>query len=145
PLQALRLDQLARISNPALRSGLVFAGANHTATVGKGDAFLTALEVSELDLSKAEMVVLSACETGLGKRESWEGLLGLQRAFQVAGAKTTVASLWKVPDRATQALMVRFHENLWQGRDGKKLGRAEALREAQLWFIKEAAQKNPDL
>jgi len=121
------------VSNPALRSGLVFAGANYGA-VGQGDAFLTALEASELDLSQVNLAVLSACETGLGKVEGGEGVLGLQRAFQLAGARTAVTSLWKVPDKATQALMTRFHRNLWE----KRMGKLEALREAQLWLLREA-------
>lgn len=78
------------------------------------------------------MAVLSACETGLGRNAGGEGLLGLQRAFQSAGAKTVVASLWNVPDEATRLLMVRFYENLWQ----RKLGKGEALREAQLWMLR---------
>jgi CHAT domain-containing protein len=81
--------------------------------------------------------VLSACETGLGEVAGGEGVLGLQRAFQVAGAHTTVTSLWKVDDQATRALMERFYANLWQGKDGKQLSRLEALTEAQLWLLKE--------
>ena len=92
-----------------------------------------ALEVSALDLSQVDTVVLSACETGLGQVAGGEGLLGLQRAFQVAGAKTTVASLWKVPDQATATLMQRFYENLWD----KKMGKLEALRQAQIWMLRD--------
>jgi len=83
---------------------------------------------------------LSACETGLGKSAGGEGLLGLQRAFQTAGAKTVVASLWKVPDKATQLLMSRFYDNLWQ----KKMSKIEALREAQRWLLHEGS-KQPGL
>ena len=79
------------------------------------------------------MVVLSACETTLGKPLDGEGLLGLQRAFQVAGAHSLISSLWKVDDRATQALMVEFYRNLWD----RKLGKAEALRQAQLKMLRE--------
>ena len=89
--------------------------------------------LSYLDLSKVDTVVLSACETGLGEVAGGEGMLGLQRAFQVAGAKTCVASLWKVPDRATASLMQRFYENLWV----KKMGKLEALREAQIWMLRD--------
>ena len=75
--------------------------------------------------------MLSACETGLGKQSSGEGLLGLQRAFQFAGARTVVASLWQVDDAATRDLMTRFYHNLWH----KKLGKLEALRQAQLSIL----------
>ena len=126
-------------ANPALRSGLVFAGANYAA-LGQGNAFLTALEASELDLHRVDLAVLSACETGLGKVEVGEGVLGLQRAFQLAGARTAVTSLWKVPDAATQALMTRFHRNVWE----KRMGKLEALREAQVWLLKEG-RKHPEL
>ena len=84
-------------------------------------------------MSKVEVAVLSACETGLGKVAAGEGILGLQRAFQVSGARTTVTSLWKVPDAATSQLMQRFYENLWE----KRMGKLAALREAQLWMLKE--------
>jgi CHAT domain-containing protein len=133
----LRRDLI--VANPALCSGLVFAGANYAA-MGQGSAFLTALEASEIDLRRVDLAVLSACETGLGKVEGGEGVLGLQRAFQLAGARTVVTSLWKVPDKATQALMIRFHRNLWE----KKMPKLEALREAQLWMITEG-WKNPAL
>ena len=113
--------------HPGLLSGLVLAGANQPATAEREDGILTALEVSEMDLSRVQLATLSACETGLGETAGGEGMLGLQRAFQTAGAKTVIASLWKVPDRATQALMSRFHENLWQ----KKMSKLESLREAQ--------------
>jgi CHAT domain-containing protein len=117
--------------DPGLLSGLAFAGANLPPEAGKDDGILTALEVSALDLSRVDSVVLSACETGLGTVAGGEGLLGLQRSFQVAGAKTVVASLWKVPDAATSRLMQRFYENLWD----KKMGKLEALREAQIWMM----------
>jgi CHAT domain-containing protein len=90
------------------------------------------LEVGALDLRKVDTVVLSACETGLGQVAGGEGMLGLQRAFQVSGAKTCVASLWSVSDTGTRMLMERFYENLWD----KKLGKVESLREAQLWALR---------
>ena len=108
--------------------------------MGQGDAFLTAMEASNLDLSRVDLAVLSACETGLGKVEGGEGVLGLQRAFQLAGARTAVTSLWKVPDAATRALMTRFHHNLWV----RNLAKLEALREAQVWLIAEGP-KDPEL
>ena len=86
------------------------------------------------------MVTLSACETGLGESAGGEGLLGLQRAFQIAGTKTVISGLWKVPDSATQMLMVRFYENLW----AKKMGKLAALREAQIWMLREVP-KDPRL
>jgi CHAT domain-containing protein len=127
------------LTNPALRSGLVFAGANYQIT-GQSDAFFTALEASELDLRRVDLAVLSACETGLGTVTDGEGVLGLQRAFQLAGARTAVTSLWKVPDAATQVLMTRFHRNLWE----KKMPKLEAMRECQLWMIHDG-WKYPEL
>jgi len=124
--------------HPGLLSGLVLAGANRPSDplARTDDGLLTALEVSEMDLSRVELAVLSACETRLGKEVGGEGTLGLERAFQVAGARTTVTSLWKVPDRATQELMTRFYGNLW-AKD--RPGRVEAIRAAQLWMLNEGA------
>jgi CHAT domain-containing protein len=117
--------------HPGLLSGLVLAGANRSASLGQDHGILTALEVAELDLRNTDLVVLSACETGLGEIAGGEGLLGLQRAFQTAGARTTVASLWSVDDAATQQLMVHFYDNLWK----KKLPKLEAMRQAQLAML----------
>jgi CHAT domain-containing protein len=86
-----------------------------------------------MDLRRVDLAVLSACETGLGTVEGGEGVLGLQRAFQLAGARTAVTSLWKVDDAATQALMVEFYSNLWE----KKLPKLEALRQAQLRMLRD--------
>jgi CHAT domain-containing protein len=117
-----------------LLSGIVLAGANQEPKEGEEDGILTALEVSEMELPKLELVVLSACETGLGKSAGGEGLLGLQRAFAVAGARAVVASLWSVDDTATQVLMAEFYARAW---DTKKIiSRAEALRQAQLYLLK---------
>ncbi len=124
--------------HPGLLSGLVLAGANRPAEVGKDDGILTALEVESLDLAGVELAVLSACETGLGEQAGGEGLLGLQRAFQVAGARGVVAGLWQVDDKATRDLTMRFYENLWK----KKLPRLEALRQAQLWMLKEGISRS---
>ena len=119
--------------NPGLLSGLVLAGANLPPKGNGDDGILTASEVAELDLTGVELAILSACETGLGKTAGGEGIFGLQRAFQLSGARTVVASSWKVPDLSTKELMVRFYGNLWE----KKMGKLEALREAQLWVMKE--------
>jgi CHAT domain-containing protein/Tfp pilus assembly protein PilF len=121
--------------HPGLLSGVVLSGANVRPTSpGKDDGILTALEVAELELGGVELAVLSACETGLGAVAGGEGLLGLQRAFQVAGAGAVVASLWTVPDTPTQNLMSRFYRNHW--RDG--LAPRQALRAAQLEMLRDA-------
>ena len=127
--------------HPGLLSGIALSGANTPANEGQDDGILTAVEVAGLDLEKADLVVLSACETGLGAAAGGEGVLGLQRAFQLAGAKTTITSLWKIPDRATMQLMQRFYENLWD----EKMSKLDALREAQLWMLKEGRQRGLDL
>jgi CHAT domain-containing protein len=125
--------------HPLLLSGLALSGANRVPKAGEEDGILTALEVSEMQLPKLELVVLSACETGLGKVAGGEGLLGMQRAFQVAGARSVIASLWKVDDRATQALMTEFYARAW---DTKTIiSRAEALRQAQLLLLKEGRRR----
>jgi hypothetical protein len=91
------------------------------------DGLLTAEDVAGLNLHKTELVTLSACETGLGEARHGEGVFGLRRAFALAGAKTLVMSLWKVPDEQTRQLMEDFYLRLLRGQ-----GRVEALREAQL-------------
>jgi CHAT domain-containing protein/tetratricopeptide (TPR) repeat protein len=125
--------------HPGLLSGLALTGANVRPTPpGKDDGILTALEVAELELGDVELAVLSACETGLGEEVAGgEGLLGLQRAFQVAGAGAVVASLWTVPDTPTQNLMSRFYRNHW--RDG--LPPREALRAAQLEMLRDGSRR----
>ncbi len=113
---------------PGLLSGLVFSGANAPNETGRDNGLLTAEEVRHLDLSHCELVVLSACETGLGRPESGEGMMGLRRAFRQAGARAVVSSLWSVEDEATSELMRRFYERLWTHRESK----LDALRGAQL-------------
>ena len=114
-------------------SGLVCAGANVDGTPNRG--IVTADAIVGLDLRKLDLAVLSACETGLGDVAGGEGVYGLVRAFHVAGTRNVVASLWKVDDEATAALMVLFYRNLW-GKE--KLTPMEALRRAQL-----AVYRNP--
>jgi CHAT domain-containing protein/tetratricopeptide (TPR) repeat protein len=111
---------------PGLLSGLVCADER-----GAEDGYLTAEEVAWLDLSGVELVVLSACETGLGRAQSGEGLIGLRRAFRTAGAKTVISSLWSVKDESTAELMQAFYANLWV----KQMGRLESLRQAQLELL----------
>jgi CHAT domain-containing protein/tetratricopeptide (TPR) repeat protein len=116
PVGATRLAALAGFPNPMLRSGLVLAGANTWAQGGparNGDAgILTAHEASGLDLSSTELVVLSACQTGTGTVHAGEGVFGLRRALALAGARSVVMSLWKVPDPETRDLMVAFYRAL---------------------------------
>ncbi|MEM7367970.1 MAG: CHAT domain-containing tetratricopeptide repeat protein [Bacteroidota bacterium] len=117
--------------HPMVRSGLILAGANHAwqgnpVPAGQEDGILTAYEISRMDLSHTELVVLSACETGLGDIQGNEGVYGLQRAFKIAGAKYILMSLWQVPDQATQELMTAFYE-YWLG--GMEI--RAALQEAQ--------------
>lgn len=112
--------------DPMLRSGLVFAGFNRRRSL-RDDGALTALEASALDLADTELVVLSACQTGLGEVVSGEGVYGLRRAFEVAGADSQVTSLWNVADASTAELMVRYYERLVDG-----VPRAAALRAARL-------------
>jgi CHAT domain-containing protein/Tfp pilus assembly protein PilF len=118
---------------PLLLSGIVLSGANREPKEGEEDGILTALEVSEMDLTKLELAVLSACETGLGKVAGGEGVLGMQRAFQVAGARTVIASLWQVDDVATRQLMTDFYTQAWGAKS--VVGKAEALRQAQLAML----------
>lgn len=112
-------------SHPLLRCGLAFAGANQFPASGQ-DGILSAMEVLDMDLTGTELVVLSACETGIGATVDGSGVFGLRRAFLEAGAGAQVLSLWKVHDQATCMLMTRFYENLLKGLD-----KGEALRRAQ--------------
>jgi CHAT domain-containing protein len=124
--------------NPLLRSGLAFAGANHAVQKDEGDdGLLTAYEISGMDLSGTELVVLSACETAVGQVHSGEGVFGLRRAFALAGAKVLMMSLWPIDDEITARQMKVFYQNL------SKLPPAEALRQAQLDTIKELRAKHP--
>ncbi len=100
--------------NPLIRSGLIMAGANQ-AWQGKPipdgieDGILTAYEISNMNLSNTKLVVLSACETGLGDIKGSEGVFGLQRAFKMAGVENIIMSLWQVPDEQTGKLMEKFY------------------------------------
>jgi CHAT domain-containing protein len=124
---------------PMLLSGLALSNANRDPKPGEEDGILTALEVSELDLSKLDLVVLSACQTGLGQVAGGEGVLGLQRAFQTAGARSVISSLWCVDDEATKSLMTLFYEKAWSPKE--KLSRAEAMRKAQVILLHEGFKR----
>ena len=123
--------------NPLLRSGLALAGANQRRS-GKDDGILTALEAARLDLQGTELVVLSACESGLGEIKNGEGVYGLRRALVLAGAQAQVTSLWKVSDAATRELMVGYYERLLQGE-----GRAAALRNVQRRMLADSSRSHP--
>ena len=133
--EAVRYGQGIRaiaVENPLLLCGLALAGANlrseaEHSTVTHEDGILTAEEVAALDLSGVEWAVLSACESGLGTLRDREGVLGLRRAFEVAGVRTLVLSLWAVEDQATLEWMQRLYENRLAGASS-----AEAVRGASL-------------
>ena len=112
-------------NNPLFRTGLLFAGAERTwdknkPVKGIEDGILTAYEVSNMNLSNTKLVVLSACETGLGEVKGSEGVYGLQRAFKMAGVRHIIMSLWSVPDKETGIFMEKFYKNLVKLNDVRK-------------------------
>ncbi len=130
-------DADASVENPLLRSGLVFAGANGTGT-GADDGVVTALEASGLDLRGTRLVVMSACETGVGKITNGDGVYGLRRALVIAGAESLVMSMWQVDDNATKELMAGFYKKLQAG-----VGRSEALHAIQVEMHKNKKYAHP--
>ena len=116
-----------RIENTLIGSGIVLAGAGSKPVKGRDDGILTALEISGIPLYGTDLVVLSACETGVGEILCGEGVFGLRRVFQLAGARTVVMSLWSVPDDQTRELMVDYYRRMKRGE-----GKSEALRNAEL-------------
>jgi CHAT domain-containing protein len=111
--------------NPLMRSGLVFAGANDVWSKQNkpdsiDDGVLTAQEVAVINMRKTELVVMSACETGLGDIKGSEGVYGLQRAFKMAGVKYEIMSLWQVPDKETEEFMTAFYKKLIKQKDIKQ-------------------------
>lgn len=118
-------------------SGIVLAGANDSQAgtdsldLRRDDGILTAEEISSLDLTKTELVVLSACDTGLGEVAGGEGVFGLQRAFELAGTRAVISTLWSIPDDATQSLVTQLYRELGKSESGK----LDALRNAQLMML----------
>lgn len=129
--------------NPLLGSGVALAGANQHASAADAsgahdDGVLTATEAAGLDLVGTKLVVLSACETGIGRVDGAEGVTGLRRALVIAGAEAVVMSLWKVDDAATRDLMVAYHRELAKGG-----GRSESLRSAELALLASPERRHP--
>jgi CHAT domain-containing protein len=114
--------------NPLLTSGLVFAGVNQRRPQSRSDGILTAEEVASLNLQGTEWAVLSACDTGLGQIRAGEGVLGLRRAFQIAGARTVIMSLWAVSDESARSWMRALYEERFQ----RGASTAEAVRRAHV-------------
>lgn len=130
-----------RIENPLLRSGLLLAGANNLdkrQTDSKtDDGILTALEISGLNLWGTDLVVLSACGTGLGDVRRGEGVFGLRRAFQLAGARTVVMSLWNIYDTVAPEIMTDFYSRIKAG-----VGKSKALQQASLAYMQKRRATN---
>ena len=127
----------AKIENPLLRSGIALAGFNQHKD-GDDDGALTAFEAAGLDLWGTKLVVLSACDTGVGEVKNGEGVYGLRRALVLAGSESQVMSLWKVSDYATRLWMTDYYTGLKQGQ-----GRGEALRQVQLKMLRSKERRHP--
>jgi len=131
------------LKNPLMRSGLALSGANNArkniTIEGAENGILFADDIANINLAETELVVLSACETGLGVVDNKEGVFGLQRAFKLAGAETIVMSLWKVDDYSPKEFMKKFYENwLSNGMDKQK-----AFKEAQRWMRETKEYSSP--
>jgi len=127
-----------QVENPLIRSGLALAGANLRAGPDGEDGVLTALELASTDLHGTELVVLSACETGVGEVRNGDGVYGLRRALVIAGSRSQVMSLWQVDDEATRDLMTAYYKRLKKGE-----GRSEALRTVQRKMLKKKGTAHP--
>lgn len=124
--------------NPLLRTGLLLKGAGDlldktSYNYNMDNGILTAYEAMSLNLDKTDLVVLSACETGLGELQSGEGVYGLQRAFLVAGAKVLIMSMFKVDDDATQKLMLKFYQK-WLNSGNLRQSFIEAKKELRIEY-----------
>ena len=128
----------SKAENPLIRSGLALAGANLRTGPDGQDGILTALELASTDLHGTELVVLSACETGVGEVRNGDGVYGLRRALVIAGSRSQIMSLWQVDDAATRDLMTAFYRRLKRGK-----GRAEALRAVQRKMLRKKATAHP--
>ena len=127
--------QSMKIENPFLQSGFALAGANNALKLKEAkrfDGVVTAEKILDLKLMGTSMVVLSACNTGLGEVKRGEGVFGLRRAFTQAGAKSLVMSMWSVPDKETKELMIEFYKNILSG----EMNRCQALKQAALKEMK---------
>lgn len=133
----VRSHHPASNENPLLRSGLALANANRLQS-GDEDGLLTALEVTDLDLWGTQLVVLSACETGVGEIQNGQGVFGLRRALVIAGSETQVMSLWKVDDDGTKELMVDYYQRLLNSE-----GRSETMRQTQLAMLASDNRNHP--
>jgi CHAT domain-containing protein/tetratricopeptide (TPR) repeat protein len=136
------LAELGSRETPLVRAGIVLAGANARAEAGadREDGILTAEEISALDMTGTDCVVLSACESGLGEIVTSEGVMGMRRAFHQAGAATLVSSLWKVDDASARTWMREFYRGLF----GNHLDPAEAAHEASLALVRRLRKAGRD-
>ncbi len=128
---------VGQIENPLLRSGLALAGANRPTNGAGDDGILTAQEAAGLDLWGTKLVVLSACDTGVGEVKNGEGVYGLRRALVLAGSETQVMSLWPVSDKGTRDLMIDYYRRLLRGE-----ARSVALRQVQLRMLASQGRKD---
>jgi CHAT domain-containing protein len=137
PADELPRPRVALPENPLLRSGLALAGANRRVS-GQDDGILTAMETMSLDLAGTQLVVLSACETGMGDVRTGDGVYGLRRALVLAGAETQIMTLWRIDDEVTQRLMAEYYERI-----GKGIGRSDAMRDVTLKMLTNPKTANP--